>query len=117
MSDSMHRRASDREGDAPNPVRASAQSGTGELLTGVPALELQMAKAQLGGAIKSALVRTDSPMKEFGTPAVVERMCRGELSDVLGRVWARPDTREEFVLALVKASGLYVVEPQIRRRV
>jgi len=112
MSNSMRRRASDREGDAPHPLRASAQGGTGELFP----LELQMAKAQLGGAIKSALVRTDSPMKEFGTPAVVERMCRGELSDVLGRIWARADTREEFVEALVKASGLYVVERQIRRR-
>lgn len=112
MADSLPRRDAVRLGEEPHPVHGPAQNRVDELFT----LDLEMAKAQLGGAVKTALTRTDSAMKEFGTPQVVDRLCRGELSDVLGRIWARPDTREEFVLALVKASGLYIVESQIRRR-
>lgn len=115
MSDSLSDRSGLPSGEDIHPVRAAAQPGAGERFT-LDEIPLHMAKAQLGCAVKTALTRTDSPMKEFGTPAVVDRLCRGELSDVLGRIWARPDTREEFLLALMKASGLYDVRHIAERK-
>jgi hypothetical protein len=115
MSDIVDRRAPLPVGEESHPVHEPAQNGAGEPFT-LDNLPLHIAKAQLGGAVKTALRRTDSVLKEFGTPAVVDRMCRGEVSDVLGRIWARPDTREEFLLALMKASGLYDVRHIAERR-
>jgi hypothetical protein len=114
MSTIVGYRGVNGEGDEPHPVPETAQSGMGDGFT--VAIPLHMAKCQLGGAMQKAINKTDSTLKEFGTPQVVERMCKGELSDVLGRIWARPDTREEFLLALLKASGLFSIETQIKRR-
>jgi len=75
-----------------------------------------MAKAQLGSAVGKALRRTDSVLKDFGDSSQVKRVCEGEIPSVLARVWARPDTREEFLLALMKASGLYDVRHIAERR-
>jgi hypothetical protein len=115
MSHSIERREPSGEGDAVHPLPAAAQSGDGDGFT-LEQIPLTMAKAQLGAAMKRAIRRTDSVLKEFGTPAVVDRMCSGDVSDVLGRIWARADTREEFLLALMKASGLYEVRQIAERK-
>jgi len=82
----------------------------------LPDISLEMAKATLGGAVGSALRRTDSVLKDFGDASQVKRVCDGEIPSVLARVWARPDTRREWLLDLLEKSGLFEVERRISER-
>lgn len=88
----------------PTPKMLSAQ---------LPDLTLEQAKAQFGGSVGAAIRRTDATYKEFGDPALVGRVIGGDISAVLARVWARADTRREFLLAMADASGLFEVQTTI----
>ncbi len=78
-------------------------------------IPLHMAKAQIGKALHQSITRTDSPLKDFGDPSHVKRVCEGDVPSVIARAWQRADTREEFVIALAKRAG-FIVEMTMRKR-
>jgi hypothetical protein len=63
----------------------------------LPEIPLQMAKAQIGAALKKTIQRTDSVLKDFGDSSLVDRFCKGDVPSVFARAWARKETRRELI--------------------
>jgi hypothetical protein len=82
----------------------------------LPAISLQMAKAQIGGALRTTIHRTGASLKEFGDPSRVNRVCDGEIPEALARAWQAEDRRKEFVLALAEASGCFDIHTSINTK-
>jgi hypothetical protein len=80
-------------------------------------IPLEMAKAQLGSALRTTIRVTGAALKEFGDPSQVNRVCDGDIPSVLARAWARPHTRKELIKALADASGQFTVSTQINEKV
>lgn len=113
----MKSRHQDQMALPPMEVQRLEKSGeTGVQKVDVPEITLEMAKVQLGSAVRATLRRTDSSLKEFGDPSQVNRVCDGEVPTVLARVWARVDTRRALVIALADESGLFDIHTQISER-
>jgi hypothetical protein len=79
-------------------------------------IPLEMAKCQIGAALKKTIARTDSVLKDFGDPSQVKRVCDGDVPSVLARAWQRIETRREFVAALAEESGLFEVGRYMHER-
>ncbi len=74
-----------------------------------------MAKAKIGRAVRLAI--SDHVEKEFGDAALVTRVCQGEVSSVLARVFARPDTCGKWITALAEESGVFDVVTTVTERI
>jgi len=81
----------------------------------LPEIPLAMAKCQLGHTVRRA-IRGHSE-KEFGDAAQVTRVCQGEVNSVMARVWARPETRREWITALAEESGQFDVTVTVTERI
>lgn len=101
------------EGDA-SPVQRSDEGRDGPVQK-LDSLPIEMAKAQIGSAIRDSLPRGAS-LKEFGDPSQVNRLCDGDVNSILARVWARPDTRRKLVMALADASGFFEARVTLNER-
>jgi hypothetical protein len=101
--------------DGGNPVAEASRPENG-LRRELPAISLNMAKCELGSAIHQAIVRTGLPLKEFGDSSRVKRVCDGDVSEVIARLWQTEDRRKSFIEALAKASGLFDVHISISEK-
>jgi hypothetical protein len=80
-------------------------------------IPLEIAKVQIGSALRTTIRVTGAALKEFGDPSQVNRVCDGDIPSVLARAWARPQTRKEFIKALADASGQFNVLTNISEKV
>jgi hypothetical protein len=67
-------------------------------------IPLEMAKVQLGTALKKTIDRSGSAYKDFGDPGLVSRAVAGEVPGWLARAWQRKKTRRELLIALAEGS-------------
>lgn len=77
-------------------------------------LPLEEAKAQIGRALKRTIHGSAFPLKEFGDPSHVNRLCDGEVPTPLARAWQRH--RRELIRNLADESGLFNVRWSIEER-
>lgn len=98
----------DKQGETESP-----KSGPPDRIGYIP---LDMAKAQIGSALRQTIHGTGSALKEFGDPSHVNRVCDGEIPTVIARAWQRANTRRELVRALAEESGLFHVHLSINER-
>lgn len=75
----------------------------------LPEIPLEMAKAGIGRAIKSAI--GDDSMKVYGDDSLMAKVISGErIPDYLARIYRNPDARRRYALELLKG------DPRVRIR-
>lgn len=73
-----------------------------------------MAKSHIGRAVAHVLRVTDSPLKTLGDPSQVNRVCEGDIPNVVARAYQLD--RREFIKALAEESGVFVLRVRIEER-
>ena len=67
----------------------------------LPEIPLEMAKAGIGRAIKSAI--GDDPMKVYGDDSLMAKVISGErVPDYLARIYNRPEACRRYAISLLK---------------
>lgn len=80
-------------------------------------MPLELAKAQLGMAIRHTLKVSKTALKEIADPSLVVRVCEGDkIPDWLARLWVHPDRQRALVEALAEQSGQYRREVSLHER-
>ena len=67
----------------------------------LPDIPLEMAKAGLGRAIKSAI--GDDPLKVYGDDSMMAKVISGErIPDYLARIYRNPEARRRYAVSLLR---------------
>ena len=118
MATNSNRAAAVEEDNRLDRLPTTAKGSVQKLDTAGIALDsLEIAKVQMGAALRTTIRVSGAALKEFGDPSQVNRVCDGEIPSVLARMWARPEVRKELIKSLADASGQFNVLTNISEKV
>ena len=86
------------------PMEVQRTDSPSEAPTGnrtLPDIPLEMAKAGIGRAIKSAI--GDDPLKVYGDDSMMAKVISGErIPDYLARIYRNPEARRRYAVSLLR---------------